>query len=134
MSNQKLKINEASLEFVLNFILENLKEDREMALEHHANLTRLMNRGIGGDEATALEIDIAVQELSGALIGFLNSASMTTDRAIKIAKILGDLLIKMDIEETLTDSDRANIVESFQREQDEAEKAKNIIAIGDHNA
>lgn len=104
-----LKLDEKSLEMILNYIMKNVDEDREMALQHHDTLATLLQGAPGDGAMSGLEIQLMVEQLSDALTKFLNTASKSTESALKIAKILSDVLLKMDPEETLTDEDRAEI-------------------------
>ena len=104
-----LKLDEKSLELILNYIMKNVDEDREMALQHHDTLALLLQGAPSDGGMSGLEIQLMVEQLSDALTKFLNSASKSTESALKIAKILSDVLVKMDPEETLTDEDRAEI-------------------------
>ena len=115
-----LSINEQSLEFMLNFTLDNLKEDRRLALQHHGVLAGLL-QGADGAELSALEVQMMVQELSAALTNFLRSASVSTEQGLKMAKLLADQLSKIDSEDTLTDEERADIesmLGGFEAERD----------------
>lgn len=130
MSGDKIKLDEASLEFILNFVLKNLKEDRHLALQHHDTLASLL-QGTSG-EGSGLEIQLMVQELSSALTNFLNSASLSTERAIKIAKILSDILVKSDADTTLSDDERAEIegmIGGLQEEKDNIDSVSNILEL-----
>ena len=125
-----IKLDEQSLELILNLVLNNLTQERELALGHHATLSTLLNGATGDEQLTGLEVQMMVQELSSALTGFLNSASLSTDKAIKVAKILSDLLSKMDADDTLTDADRADIESMVTGFEDEAAAvASNVVAI-----
>ncbi len=105
----QIKLDEKSLELVLNYIMQNVDEDREMALQHHDTLALLLQGAQGDGAMSGLEIQLMVEQLSDALTKFLGSAAKSTENALKIAKILSDVLVKMDPEETLTDEDRAEI-------------------------
>ena len=126
---QKLGLDEDSLEFLLNFILNNVKEDREIALQHHDTLAGLL-QGVSGDGMNAMEIQMMAKELSEALKAFMSSAAVTTDQAIKIAKILSDLLVKADPAETLTDKERGDLEELIGGLKEEKDEQKNIINLG----
>ncbi len=115
-----LTISESSLEFMLNFTLDNLKEDRELALQHHQVLAGLLH-GADGAELSALEVQMMVQELSAALTNFLRSASVSTEQGLKMAKLLADQLSKIDNDDNLTDEERADIetmLGGFEAERD----------------
>jgi len=125
-----IKLDEASLEFILNMTLDNLKEDRSMALRHHSTLSSLLS-GASGDEAlSGLEIQMMVQELSMALTNFLKSAATSTEQGLKMAKILADLITKMPSDDTLTDEDRASIesmIGKYSNEKENIDTVTNVI-------
>jgi len=131
--DKRIKLDEASLEFILNFTLENLKEDRRLALEHHTILSSLLSgQNADGEDLSGIEIQMIVQELSGALTNFLKSAATSTEQGLKMAKILSDLLTKIDTDTILTDEDRASIEEmvgGFEDEKQTLEVLENVIAL-----
>ena len=127
MNNDKLRLDENSLEFLLNFIMTNLKEDRRMALEHHEVLSSLLNGAPHSQGLSGLEIQMMLEQLSNALQKFMQSASTSTDQAIKIAKIMSDILIKSDPADSLTDAERADIERLMGGLQEEKDKIGNII-------
>jgi len=134
-NKQKIKLDEESLEFILNFTLDNLKEDRRLALQHHTILSGLLN-GAEGSQLSALEIQMMVQELSSALTNFLKSAATSTEQGLKMAKILSDLLSKIESEDSLSDYERANIEEmlgGFEAERENVNSIQNIIDMAEHN-
>ena len=136
MSNN-LKLDEASLEFLLNFILNNLKEDREMALQHHDTLAGLLQGPPGSEGMSALDVQLLLNEVSTAVKNFMQSAATSTEQAIKIAKILSDILVKSDPAESLTDDERADLQRMLEEEKEAYKKAENILdlnsAIGNDN-
>ena len=127
MNNDKLRLDEHRLEFLLNFIMTNLKEDRRMALEHHEVLSSLLNGAPHSQGLSGLEIQMMLEQLSNALQKFMQSASTSTDQAIKIAKIMSDILIKSDPADSLTDAERADIERLMGGLQEEKDKIGNII-------
>jgi hypothetical protein len=117
---QNLNLDQTSLVFVLNFILKNISEDRELALQHHDTLATIIQGAPGNESLTDLEIQLMLKDLSAALNDFLASASKSTDNAIKIAKILSDHLNKMPEEQSITVEDR-EMLENMIRGDDESE-------------
>ena len=107
--SDNLKLDEKSLEFLLNFIMENLKEDRELALQHHDTLASLLSGPPGSEGMSALDVQLMLQEVSTALKNFMSQATTSTEQAIKIAKIMSDILIKSDPSEALSDDERADL-------------------------
>ena len=109
--NDKIKLDEVSLEMVLNLALERVNEDREMAIRHHNTLRDEVEANGWGDQLT-------LQELASSLSGFLANASLSTEKLIKISKILADLLVKIDSDDTLTDADRAEIEDMVKKDNE----------------
>lgn len=127
---KKLDLDEDSLVFLLNFILDNIKEDRQLALQHHDTLSHILN-GAPGD-LSGVEMQLLMNDLSQSLTNFLNTASLSTERAIKIAKILADLMTKMEASSMLTENDRESIEEmvtGFQDEQEAIDNNKQVLDI-----
>jgi hypothetical protein len=87
----KLNLNNENFSDFLNFILHNINEDRDMALENYA----LLNVGLEGTtnlEVGSLEHMMAVNDLSESMERFLNNSSESTDKLIKLAKLQFDML------------------------------------------
>lgn len=121
---KNLNLSDESLTLLLQFVLQNIGEDRKLALENYETLSAMLG---GGDGMTGLEIQLMLQELSSALTGFLNSASKSTDNAIKIAKIMSDHINKMNTEETLTNLDRDKIENLVKEAKAERSEIENVI-------
>ena len=103
---KKLNIDEDSFVYLLNFIMDNLKEDRELALRHHDTLSHMLDGPNGLDSMSGVELSILLNDLSESITKFLSNASMATDRAIKILKIMSDLMAKVHREDGISDEDR----------------------------
>lgn len=127
---KSLTLDETSLVFVLNFILKNISEDRELALQHHDTLATIIQGAPGNESLTDLEIQLMLKDLSTALNDFLASASKSTDNAIKIAKILSDHLNKMPDEQAITAEDREMLENMLKNNDGEPE---NIIDMEGYN-
>lgn len=120
-------LNNDALKLILNLGLNNLQEDRENALEHHDTLSGLLQGTAGAESLSSLEIQMMIQELSGALTNFLNSSSRSTENIIKIAKIISDHLKTMDTTEAeITDEDREMLAEIIDQAKVEGQ---NIVDI-----
>ena len=128
-----LKLDERSLEFILNFTLENLKEDRKLALGHHDTLASLLT-GASGEADSDLEIQMAVQELSAALVNFLRSASTSTEQGIKLAKILSDILANQEEGGGFSDEERQDMIDMARDMEDEKNKIDRDANILELNA
>jgi len=136
-----LKLDTDSVVLLLNFILNNIKEDRKMALTEYSALSNALELATSQDILSTIESQLIEQNISKALSGFLDSASKSTDNAIKVCKLLSDHLIKNakttkadeqseDDEFTLSDIDRKEIenkVVQLQKEQQAISKTKDKI-------
>ena len=80
-----------------------------MALQHHDTLASLLSGPPGSEGMSALDVQLMLQEVSTALKNFMAQATTSTEQAIKIAKIMSDILIKSDPSEALSDDERADL-------------------------
>jgi hypothetical protein len=104
----KLGIDKESVVYLLNFIMDNLKEDRSIALRHHDTLSAILD-GDAGEGRSDIEVQLLMNDVSEALKRFLDTSAGSIDQAIKITKIVSDLYSKEDKDEYLSEDDRSEI-------------------------
>lgn len=109
MTEPRLDLTEDSLVYLINMILKNINEDRTQALQYADILAATINGPQGSDGVLSLESELLLKELSVALTGFLKTASDSTERALKLAKLLVDFLIKVQDDEIISDEEREAI-------------------------
>ena len=118
--NRTLKIDKDSIVYLINFIMTNLKEDREVALRHQNTLSSFLDGQ--ASERSEIEMTLLMKDVSEALERFLQSSTASIDQAIKITKIVADLYSKAEDEDVLTDNDRvglADLIKEMQQEKEE---------------
>ena len=124
---RELGVDEASLIKLLNFIYENIKEDRKLALEHHDNVSKVLNGGINADD-NGVAFTLILSDATEALKRFLDSSSKSIDQALKMAKIIADMSLKTK-QGTLDLSDDTRIlIEEQAKRLDEERKNNDKIA------
>lgn len=122
-----LELDRASLVKMLNFILNNLKDDRRLALQHHTILSHMLS-GVAGAGLSTLELQMMIQDLSSSLNGFLTSASKSTENAIKMSKIMADAIKNAPQVDGLTDKDRDNLADLMEGLENEKTTLAQTIA------
>jgi hypothetical protein len=126
LNEEFLDLDRTSLVKMLNFILNNLKDDRRLALQHHTILSHMLN-GVASAGLSTLELQMMIQDLSSSLNGFLTSASKSTENAIKMSKIMADAIKYAPQADGLTDKDRDNLADLMAGlDQEKTELAQTI--------
>lgn len=123
----KLKLDETSLAILLNYILDNIKEERKIALGHHEMLSSFFDGPTGTEVMDSYAITAMLNDSSEALTRFLSTAAGSTEKAIKIAKIMSDVMSKMDTD-FVSDEDREAIADLVF-----SEGPDNIIELESHS-
>lgn len=122
MTLQRIELDNKSMTFLLNWILENINKDRELAISHHKELNGLLTEigsSLGGDVE---QLPFLLQNASNGLRDFLNTALKSTEAAIKLAKLLSDHVLSMSGEGDIDEDDREKIeklVDKMQKEKEE---------------
>lgn len=118
---KKISINEQSLAYLLNLVLNNVREERNIAMINYNNLTGLTT---GSDVA---EILMLSKDISESINGFLNSANKSTEQILKMAKVISDYMLKAQDNDLISDEDRMDIENLVKSANEEIEKNNGII-------
>lgn len=139
----RLETTENSVVELLNHILEETEEDREIALKNYQSVADSFNSLSPSEKASVFSV-INVSDLSESMERFLKLSNSSIDKQLKVAKIISDMLFfqRKNQDENPLDDDEldtlqdtvARLMEKRQESLDSPVGSLYIVAGGDGNA
>jgi len=123
--NKKLELDNDSLMFLINNILNSIKEDRELSLDQFNFMNQFLT---GAGDTAGTDIVLLSEHLSEAINKHLAQAAKSTESAIKVAKIMADNLAKTISEESFTEADR-DLLEELTKTETELEEERQTLSV-----
>lgn len=87
----KLESTESSVVDLLNHILDETEEDRDLALRNYRTVADSFN-GLTSEEKASVFAVISVNDLSESMERFLKLSNSSIEKQLKVAKIVSDML------------------------------------------
>jgi len=126
--SKKVGLDESSLVYLLNFIMDNVREDRALAMRHHDTVASLMEGALDADGG-GIQISLLLSDTSEALKRFLDTSSGSIEQTIKVAKLISDMMLKLDTGTLEFSDDTRDLIEQTAKRL-EAEKEENRKIVG----
>lgn len=87
----KLETTENSVVELLNHILDETEQDRDLALKNYQSISDSFNNLTQSEKASVFSV-INITDLSESMEKFLKLSNSSIDKQLKIAKIISDML------------------------------------------